>query len=213
MPDVNLVREYLFDTRKISVFLLFTLISTFVLSFIFYRGTIDIGREALSDMGSCCSISGESNHVSTFIFSSGMMVSAILSAFIYRSLHSWRGLKRKKWILNLMKGTSFGFALLMMPNDAILAVHLAGLGLLMVSLWGIIVLLLDEIKGFEPRWKIVGCHILLHASVLSYLVECLLTLGGSSYFQKVAFISLAIIFLMTLNGLYVKRPESMMKIS
>jgi hypothetical protein len=190
------------DLRTLFIVLLIVHIITFVASYAFYNGNIDIAKEALSDCGAVNTRDGEPNIISMVIFSSGMMICAFISALISHSFRNWKGLKYGSKLIRSMRAASVGYAILMFPNDISEVIHGLGLGMVIFSLWYMITLLLRELRERISKMRFWLSHICLGVSIIIYLIECTISLGTCSYTQKVAFFGLAVVFFVTVNEIY-----------
>ena len=101
-----------------------------------------------------------------------------------------------------MRAASIGYVITMIPNDISEVVHGMGLVMILFSLWYMITLLLKELRERISIMRFWMSHIILGGCILSYLIECGISFGTSSYTQKVAFLGMAVVFFFTVNKIY-----------
>ena len=211
MPGTAITERSVIDLRGWFLVLLGVVIMTFVLSYVFYNGSIDVMKEALSDLGAIETVECDCNTVSQVIFSSGMGVCAFIMAFVSIEYGKWRGLRYGGQMVNISRISSIGFALVLMPTDGVRAIHLVGVFLAVGGLWVLTIYMLHEVRRNTGRISFWVYHLLLDAAVLSYLVEGMIYIGSRTYFQKVAFFFLALIFFISLKKLYDNRSAAVTK--
>jgi hypothetical protein len=187
--------------RTLCVVLLIVHVLTFVSSYVFYNGDIDIAKEALSDCGASRTKDGDPNTLSMIIFSMGMLICGLISLIISLIYRSWKGLRYRQRLARSMGIASIGYVLIALPADISFMIHCIGLAMVLFSLWYMIRLLLLEIRGRISKLRFWTSHIFLGSSILAYVIECSITLGASSYTQKVAIFGLAVVFFFNINKL------------
>lgn len=190
------------DLRILFIVLLIVHLATFTASYFFYNGEIDIGKEALSDCGAFKTTDGDPNTLSMVIFSMGMVICGLISFLVSRSYRDWKGLRYRQRLIRSMRSASIGYALMAIPNDISEVVHCIGMVVVLFSLWYMIKLLLMELKYSISKRRFWSSHILLGGPIIIYMIESAISLGTSSYSQKIAIMGIAVVFFMTLNEFY-----------